>query len=95
MVKVQRLHEGLAEQVDELGVVALAFEAEDMTVKQHTELTEALDEADSRVELRPVTDWVEGSRASKDDNEIAALRRVVLIGDRTIEGRGAYDAARA
>ena len=85
MVKVQRLHEELADQVDELGLSSLAFESEDMTVKQHTELSEALSEAGSQVELRPVTDWIEASRASKDASEIATLRRVVLIGDRTIE----------
>ena len=85
VVKVQRLHEELADQVDELGLSSLAFEAEDMTVKQHTTLSEALSEADSQVELRPVTDWVEAARASKDVSEIAALRRVVLVGDRTIE----------
>ena len=85
VVKVQRLHEELAGQVDELGLSSLAFEAEDMTVKQHTELSEALSEAGSQVELRPVTDWVDAARASKDISEIATLRRVVLIGDRTIE----------
>ena len=85
VVKIQKMHEGVAEQAEELGLSSLAFESEDMTVKQHTELSEALSEADSQVELQPVTDWVEASRASKDDNEIAALRRVVLIGDRTME----------
>lgn len=75
----------IAEQAARLGVRAIGFESEAMTVDQHTRLSAALREGAPEATLVPLRGFVEGTRQVKDATELALIRRAVLIGDRALE----------
>lgn len=62
------------------GIRRLAFEAHDVTVEAHDELTRI----DGAPELLPLGRAVEALRTVKDDDEIAMLREACAIGDHAL-----------
>ena len=68
----------LPDLVGETGVRRLGFESDDLTVALHTQLTDALPEG---VEFVTTSGVVEEMRAVKDEDELAALRRAIALGD--------------
>jgi Xaa-Pro aminopeptidase len=73
--------ECVAQQVRELGVSALAFESEVVSVRQQRSLAEQL----PGVELLPVDDLVAPLRLVKDAAEIALIRQACALADRAFE----------
>ena len=65
----------------------LGFEAGDISYDTHRQMRELIGElpAGERPELVPVTGLVEGLRVIKESEEIAALERVVALGDAAFE----------
>ncbi|WP_344894896.1 Xaa-Pro peptidase family protein [Actinomadura meridiana] len=63
----------------------LGFEAHDMTVEQHTALTERIRADQIRVELVPLGRLVEELRVVKDEEEIGLLREACAISCRAFE----------
>lgn len=64
---------------DEGGVKRLGFEKEWISYERYARFHEALSD---EVELVPVDDMIEGVRATKDDAEIAAMRRAADVANR-------------
>ncbi len=60
------------------GIRRLGFESENMTVATHTELAKVLPEG---VDWVATSGMVEELRAVKDEDELAALRRAIALGD--------------
>jgi Xaa-Pro aminopeptidase len=71
-------HAALAELVRQRGYRTLAFERHAVTVQTYDRWREALGEA---VAWRPTENVVEGLRAVKDDDEIAAITAAVRLAD--------------
>lgn len=82
----RRLHHILADLVQQEGIRRLAFEAEHMTVAQHTRFSEMLAEKleGHAPELQPTKNLVEKLRMVKDAEELATLRHAVALTDATL-----------
>ena len=76
-IYADRLTDVLGEQLRAAGVRRLGFEGETVTVAERDRLEERLD----GVALESTVGLVEGLRRSKDDDEIASVRRAVGIAD--------------
>ncbi len=77
----------LPDMAAELGVGALAIEADHMTVASHRALTTAMSESEkaSGIRIDETVGLVEGVRAVKDSSELALLEKAVRIADRALE----------
>ena len=73
----------LPDMLSELGVSALAIEADHMTVAAHSALTTALEESEnaSDVQIENTSGVVTGVRAVKDASELAVIQKAVEIAD--------------
>jgi Xaa-Pro aminopeptidase len=69
------------EQVNELGLTRLAFEADHVAVSRHAKWQEKL----PQVEWLAASEVVETLRMIKDEGELARIRAAVVIVDRTFE----------
>ena len=75
----------VAEQAQRLGIGALGFESEDLTVDAHLRLQEALKEKAPQTQTVPLRGVVEALRVAKQAGEIALIRKAVEIADRAFE----------
>jgi len=71
----------LPKLLGELGVRRPGFEAGDITVEVHQQLTKALKQKQIAAELVPITGLVESLRAVKEAGEIELIREAVAIAD--------------
>jgi len=77
-VRVQTTHQqAVADMVHEAGVRCLGIESDHLTLAQHADLRQALED----VELAPVKGLFLPMRAIKDATEVAILRRAVACAD--------------
>lgn len=67
--------------LDELDVDSVGFEDQCMSVRQHTQIAEAVGESDREAILKPVRDVVEKIRIIKEPGEIAAMRKSLKIAE--------------
>jgi Xaa-Pro aminopeptidase len=78
-VYLTRLTDVLAGHLESAGIGRLGVEGKTMTLAQRDDLDERLE----GVEIASTSGVVEGLRRTKDDHEIAAMRRAIAIGDAT------------
>ncbi len=71
--------------VTELGVTRLGIEAGNITFAQYRQLSEALNKAQSKLELVPVEGVVESLRVIKEPGEIEFIARAAGIADKALE----------
>lgn len=76
-VSPDKLGRELNELARKLGAKRVAFESHHLTVSQHAEWSAAATD----YKLVPIKELIEGMRAIKDDQELAAIKRAVALGD--------------
>ena len=77
----QHMNDGVAEVVAKLGIKALGFESESLSVADHLELKDKLKSTD----LAPLKGKVEALRMIKDETEVAALREAIDYAERAFD----------
>lgn len=87
--KVHRTRGGTAwlpDMLAELGVGALAIEADHMTVASHSAMISVLDESENAADvfIEETTGVIEGVRAVKDAPELVLIQKAVEIADRAL-----------
>jgi len=71
--------------VSELGLNRLGFEAGDITFAMYRQLSDILNETESRLQLVPVDGLVESLRATKEPEEIELITKAVELTDKAFE----------
>lgn len=76
-IEKEKMSDSVAKFIKELGLKTIGFEAKTLPFDLYRKISERL----NGVELKPTTDFIEGLRLVKEEEEVASIRKAIAIAE--------------